>query len=215
MKRIFITLAMSMTSLSLFAQQAREYDGIIAIHELHEGWLVVRLPGFEKKLVVLDSLLAVSGLTEKARRDLGREKENTLAEKEFIHKWYPVMFDSAYSFSRVASIYTNETERFQSGHLPARSASGEALDPIDDGTYFLATLHGISSDPFVFTTKDHRIPAFPFPNRIGLPGFIIPGLFGPPVPDWIRSLEDYTPIYRVYRHVYRINRKLRSFYERG
>ncbi len=199
--------------LSGIAQVRTEYNGIEAIKEIHEGWLIVRLPGFEKKIAALDSLLNLGSLPERSRINLEREKLQTITQRDFIQKWYPVVFDSAYTFSRVGFINTEETAGFQNGEIQARSGAGEPIESIYHENYFFVTLNGIQSDPFRFTSKDHRLLSFPFPNNIGMPGFLIPGLFSASVPEWIESQEqDQKAVYRVYSHVFRVNRKLNAFY---
>jgi hypothetical protein len=213
--KYFITFVLAAVSCTVVRAQSRaEYNGIDAIKEIHEGWLVVRLPGFEKKIATLDSLLA-QNISAKARVNLEREMANTLKERDFIHKWYPVAFKEAYTFSQIAFIDRHESEGFQNGAIPARTSDGIPLDSIYLSRYFFTTLNGIASSPFVFTSKEHLLLSFPFTNNIGMPGFIIPQITGAPVPDWIASLEsDRNAVYRVYSHVRRVNRKLSNFYRK-
>lgn len=199
----------------VFAQERPQYDGTRAIRELHEGWLVVRLPGFEKKIAVLDSLLADKTLSDKGRANLETELRYTIEEREMIHAYYPVLFDSVYTFSNCAFIYTHETEDFQSGLIPARNAAGEPVDGLHRANYVFATLQGAVGKPFVFTSKDHKIINYPFPNNIGKPGGIATTLFLPDTPE-VHAAEKYgeAPLRRAYGHVYRVNRKLYAFHRR-
>lgn len=214
MKHLILTGIVTLLTLSAFAQSSAEYDGIKAIKEIHDGWLVVRLPGFEKKMAAMDSLLD-GNISEKARATLEREMENTLKEREFIHKWYPLMFAQTYTFSRLAFIYTQETGGFQNGTIAARSSDGTPIDSVYLANYFFATLNGVASSPFAFTSREHLLLSFPFPNNIALPGFIIPQITGAPMPDWIASLEsDRNAVYRAYSHTKRVNRKLSKFYRK-
>lgn len=211
MKGILILIAVLFLSLSLTAQEEREYDGVQAIKELHNGWLVVRLPAFEKKFAVIDSLLEKTQLSDASRAKLEHEKMRTEEMKAILHKWYPIMFDSFYTFSAVAFIYTHETHGFQSGQIRAKNAQGEPIDSVHMKHYLFATLNGTVRAPFLFTSRDHRVPGPPFPSSIGLPRTVI----SVPMADWIRSIEeDLELVYKIYRHVLRVNRKLSTFYRR-
>ncbi|HLF63966.1 MAG TPA: hypothetical protein VI603_09440 [Saprospiraceae bacterium] len=215
MKHLILSGVFTTLWLSVFAQIRAEYNGVEAIKEIHDGWLIVRLPGLEKKIAALDSLLSLNTLSGKARNNLEREKAITLEQQSFIHTWYPVVFDSVYTFSRYAFIYTHETAGFQNGNTPARSGDGAPLDSIYREDYFFATLNGVVGDPFHFTSKDHRIVSYPFPNNISKPGSVAIPLFAPVVPLWVASFVFHEGTKRrVYRHVVRLNRKLSSFYRR-
>ncbi len=197
------------------AQNNTEYSAVEAIKELHEGWLVVRLPGFERKLAVIDSLLKISELSDKRRHDLERERMNTLKNRDFIWKWYPVIFDTAYHFSKVAFIKMEETTGFQENRIPARAPDGQRLDSVSDQKYLFATLSGIQNYPFVFTTRDHRKPAYPFPVSIGPWHHGAKDLFSKGRPQWIIDLgPEAGAVNRLYKHVSRVNRKLTRFYQR-
>jgi hypothetical protein len=89
------------------------------------------------------------------------------------------------------------------------------VDGLSERSYFFATLNGIADDPFHFTTKDHKDIAYPFPDNIALRGPVLPGVLSSEIPPWIIALgPDMMPVYRVYVHVSRVNRKLQRFYAR-
>jgi hypothetical protein len=198
--------------LSGVAQDQHEYNGIKAIKELHTGWLVVRLPGFAKKLTAIDSLLANATISDKGRRRLEREKAATLHESELIRAWYPELFDSLYTFSRYAFIFSHETAGFQCGEIPARTSAGKALDSVYLEPYLFASLQGAVGRPFAFTTKDHRDIAYPFPNKISKSGSIW-WTFIPVIPLLVSALVlDESSQIRAHRHVERVERKLQRMY---
>lgn len=200
---------------SLVAQHQTAYDGVRAIHEIREGWVIVRLPGFAKKLAVLDSLLAKNDLSDKNRIRLQTEKNRTLREQNFIHAFYPAAFDSLYHFSKYAFIDMSQTERFQKGAVAAWRADGEQFPSAYKENYFFATLQGAVGKPFHFTTKDHRDLAFPFPDNIAKPGGFAVPLFTRPLPSWTESYSvDKSTRRRAYKHVYRLNQVLYKFYQR-
>ena len=199
----------------LVAQPRTAYDGVRAIHEIREGWVIVRLPGFAKKLAVLDSLLAKNDLSEKNRKRLQTEKTRTLREQGFIHAFYPAAFDSLYHFSKYAFIDMSQTEGFQKGEVPAWRANGEQFLSVYRENYFFATLEGAVGKPFHFTTRDHRDLAFPFPDNIAKPGGIAVPLFTRPLPSWTEQFPvDKSTRRRAYKHVFRLNHALNTFYQR-
>ncbi len=200
---------------SLQGQADHEYDGVQAIREIKEGWLIIRLPDYVKKLAVLDSLLAFDDLTAKHRHALVEEQARTLNERAFMEQYYPVAFDSLYHFSKFAFIYMYQTRGFQSGEIPAWKSDGEMLDSVYRENYFFATLQGAVGKPFEFTTKNHMMIAYPFPNNIAKPGSIAIPLFAPPLPLWAASFAfDEGTSRRAYRHVSRVDHKLNAFYNK-
>lgn len=231
MKQLFLSFLITLVWLVGIAQERTEYDGIAAIAEIKEGWLIVRLPGFEKKIAALDSLLAIAELSTKSQHRLVRELAMTVSQKEFIHKWYPLMFDSAYVFSKCAFIYTHETSAFLNGEIQARDADGNPVS-IDE-KFFFATLNGHVGGPLHFTTEDHQVIGYPFPNNIISRGrgITIDNVLISSV-NVADALYDFIPLplgmvvnlshlllYKpgkkhVYRHAKRVNKRLTVFFSR-
>lgn len=195
------------------SQTPEPQSGSQAISDIHSGWLIVRLPGFERKLHVLDSILGRDDLNEKVRLRLQREQYATRVQKDFLYNWYPVVFDSVYRFSRHAVIYTHETAGFQKGEITARRSDGIPVVGLHDAPYVFATLDGVVGDPFHFTTRDHRAIAYPFPANISQPRVF--AVFVSRVPDWVRAHRHKSEdAILAYLHVKRLNRKLEAYHKR-
>jgi hypothetical protein len=190
------------------------YPGVDALRDIKEGYLVVRLPGFEKKLLAIDSVQQNGTLSERAVRNLEMERERTLYNKALIHKWYPLAFDSIYQFSKVVFIYTQETHEFQSGSVFARSCSGVPVSDVLQYPYVFATLNGVHGDPFEFTTPDHRTVSYPLPDRIAMPGILALSAAFTELPVWLDAEEHTVDIYGIYLHVTRLNRKINKIFSK-
>lgn len=195
------------------AQERAVYDADFAIREMRDGWLVVRLPLFQKKIGTLDSLLRIETLSEKSRKKLVRERDRSVIERDIIQELYPITFDSAFTFSRYAFLATSDTEAFQKGLLQPHDSKGNPIDSFDRENYYFATLSGAVGKPFQFTTSDHKSIPYPFPNNIGKPGSVLIPILAPILPFWVASFAlDESTKRRGYRHVVRLDRKLSTFY---
>lgn len=214
MKNNILSLVLVCLSLLSIGQEPGEYDGIDAIKEIREGWLIVRLPGFEKKIAALDSILTTGSLSSKARHQLQQTLAQALADRDFIHKWYPLAFDREYKFSRHAFIYTHESTDFLNGHLAARDANGQPVFFAADSKFIIGTLDGVAGDPFRFTTSTHQKVSSPLPDYITMPGIMIPALDRELPQEIVETNYRRSEVYRVYRHARRISRKLNAIYDK-
>jgi len=208
--RIGLFLAIVMWSTLPQAQQV--YDGYQAFKDVREGYLIVRLPGFEKKLQVIDSLLESPDLSDRSVNILYRERARSIADRELIQRWYPVVFDSAYTFSKTAYIYTHETDDFEAGRLRARNASGDDIEGVVDGPFIFATLEGLFGDPLTFSSHDHQVIGYPMPEKIEVPGVLALTTLFKSMPEWMKDAERSSDIYAMYLHVTRLNRRFEKTY---
>jgi hypothetical protein len=189
------------------------YNGIRALRDMQEGYLVVRLPGFEKKLHAIDSILEMGTLSEKSVRNLLAERERTEYHKAVIHKWYPIAFDSIFEFSRYVFIYTHETRAFQQVLIHARASDGSAVDDVLDQPYIIFTHNGVNGDPFEFSSPTHKTVSHPV-ARVTMPALFALVVVLRGVPDWMDAEERTVDIYGVYLHVSRLNKKLLRTYQK-
>ena len=214
MKTVFWACLLSCTCSIGGAAAQSTHAGLEALHQLKDGWLIVRLPAYTKKITTIDSLLD-GDLSDKNRARLQSLYDEAIADRHLIQTWYPIAFDSLYTFSNYAFITMHETEDFESGKVAARRSDGSPVQGLQNAYYLYGTLQGVEGGRFEFTFADHsQVPA-PLPAYISMSGPLIPGILNIQKSDWIRDLDaENSRVYRTLSHVSRINRILHKHYQR-
>lgn len=214
MKDLSTLLFLLLWSVPGITQEAERLSGHRALSEMKEGLVILRLPGFDQKLHLLDSLLATPELNAHSARRLEDERDLTLYQRDLIWKWYPVFFDSVFTYADFGVIAARDTENFENGKISAKTSQGKPVDPGQYESFFYITLVGMAGDDFLFSGTDHKALSYPFPAYVDISGFLLPDLIHVDRPEWMSEFDNKRDVYRIYAHVHRLNKKLHKLYSR-
>lgn len=211
MKNLILTFFLGFLCTAMYSQ---EYPGKRAIREMHEGWVIVRLPDFDKRMHLLDSLASREGLSEKDRQSFLKVLDRTRRDSLHVHLLYPLAFDSLFTFSRYAFLKTHETQDFLAGKVKARTSTGDFVHIAEGEPMFFMNLPVTPTKPVRCTTKDHLPLSYPFPTNLGVRAAVYSGF---PLISTTGTTQVHGQVVNarakaaIEKHVFKLNERLRSF----
>lgn len=115
--QFFFPIFLFLFSTSLLAQTevVKETNTRIAIQELKEGALIVRLPSHAKKIAAMEELIQDKSVSKRNKENLKRQVTLIKQEAKLRNEAIVNGFTTAYDFSDVLFIYDSDTKALQGG----------------------------------------------------------------------------------------------------
>lgn len=185
-----------------------------AIELLKDGLLVVRLTSNHKKINKFKELIAAKDISERNRKKLQSELENTLAETKAKNILLMEKFRELYNFSDVLFIYDTDTEKLlakqESGYFlnkdlevsPNLSLQESPFLILRFGTTDRATTAGIQGMIITDSELNDLHPPFPYAYKEGGFMFVFDKVFDPQE----AAVRNYP------RMIEKMNVKLKKYY---
>lgn len=156
----------------LIAQDTMK-DPIEAIRELHQGYLVIRFPGFKNKIDTLSSMIARSDDGPSKKR-LVALRDEAIEERESLREDYITAFQNHYNFSKVAYFTDSEARDLITAKYYDLNRSEITYQELhQQRVYYLVFGRSQDSKIDALTILDHTMKRIdsPFPNDFSRGGF--------------------------------------------